>query len=103
MLIGLSVILISCIHAGNVRRKHVRTLRMDTVISMAESIVDANTWERAIKKNDASLEAPSDNLLASMIKKNHRLSAAQMIPRKQALSTTPSYHTQNHTHFYVIQ
>ena len=62
--------------------------------------VDANTWERAIKKNKATLEAPSDNLLASMIKKNYRLSAAQMISRKQALSTTPSYHTQNHTHFY---
>jgi len=62
--------------------------------------VDANTWEQAIKKNEATLEAPSNNLLASMIKKNYRLSATQMISHKQALATTPSYHTQNHTHFY---
>ena len=41
MLRGLSVILISCIHAGNVHRKHVRTLRMDTVISMAESMLNS--------------------------------------------------------------
>jgi hypothetical protein len=64
-------------------------------------LMDANSWDRAIRKGDATLDTPTTALLTSMTKKNHRLTTAQSFSRRSGVAgTNPSFSTTNHNHFY---
>jgi hypothetical protein len=63
--------------------------------------MDANSWDRAIKKGDATIDTPTATLLTSMTKKNHRFATAQSLSRRPGASgVSPSFSTTNHNHFY---
>ena len=63
-------------------------------------LVDANAWDRSIKKEEATVDAPTSAIIMSMMKKNHRLIAIQSTSRRSVVPASPSFNTTNHTHFY---